>query len=264
MRKKVTNIMKNVAQLSRWGETKRVPFSPLLFCLILVLLAALFLGAVLGASNLVYGIAVAGTLMMLLIMLFRWDELTVTLIIAVHILVDWYLALRLVSLLISLVFLFVCYFGRSADHPWVKPRPLLLWGLFLTLTIYPAIKGGRFSLYDADTFYPGLVFGAFMMFWLGNIIAKDISAVRRVFQFLSVLAVLIAIHTIIEATTGKFLFESARAEATFVQNSNYQLVQNLGASVSRASSFFEQPNGNGTFLAFNFFDFLVADSAASS
>jgi len=220
---------------------------------VLAPVTALFLGAVLGATNLVYGIAVAGTLLMLLIMLFRWDELTVMLIVAVHILVDWYLTLRLISVLIGLVFLLVCYFGRSADHPWVKPRPFWLWGLFLTLTIYPAIKGGGFSLYDADTFYPSLVFGAFLMFWLGNIVAKDSAAVRRVFQFLSVLAVLIAIHTLIEATTGTFLFESGRAEATFAQNSNYQLVQSLGASVSRASSFFEQPNGNGTFLAFCFF-----------
>jgi O-antigen ligase len=249
--------MKSVAQLSRWEETKRVPFSPLLFCLILALIAALFLGAVLGASNLVYSIAVAGALMMLLIMLFRWDELTVMLIIAVHILVDWYLALRLVSVLMGLVFLFVCYFGRSADHPWVKPRPFWLWGLFLTLAIYPAINGGSRNLYDADTFYPSLILSVFMMFWLGNIIAKDVSAVRRVFQLLTVFAMFIAIHTIIEATTGKFLFESARAEALIAQNSGYQLVQNsfqtVGASVSRAGSFSGNPNGNGTFLAFSFF-----------
>ena len=145
------------------------------------------------------------------------------------------------------------YVERSADDPWVYPRPILLWGLFLTLTIYPAIKGGSLDLYDAGTFYPGLIFGAFIMFWLGNIIAKNISNVRRVFQLLSVFAALIAIHTIIEATTGKFLFESARAEAALAQHSNYQLVQNLGASVSRASSFFGQPNANGMFLALSFF-----------
>ena len=117
------------------------------------------------------------------------------------------------------------------------------------MTIYPAIKGGSLDLYDAGTFYPDLIFGAFIMFWLGSIIAKNMSHLLRVFQSLSVLAALIAIHTIIEATTGKFLFKSARAEAALAQHSNYQLVQNLGASVSRASSFFGQPNANGIFLA---------------
>ncbi len=245
--------MKNVTMIPRWWETIREHLAPSLIFLILAFSAALFLGTSIGAFNIVYGLAVVGVLIIAIILQLRWDELMVMLIITVHILVDWYLALRLVSLLIELALLLICYFGRSADHPWVKPRSIWLWVLFLILNIYPAIKGGSYSLYDADNFYPGVVFGAFIMFWLGNIIAKDISALRRVFQLLSVLAVLIAIHTIIEASTGKFLFESARAEAVFAQNSNYQLSQNLGAKVSRAGSFFAEPNANGTFLAFSFF-----------
>ncbi len=248
--------MKNVAQIHVWRETLREQFSPLLIFSILALPAALFLGVVIGRFNLNYGLAAAGVLIIGIIVQFRWDELMVVLIIAVHILVDWYLAFRLVSVLMGLALLFVCYLGRSTDHPWVEPRPIWLWGLFLTLTIYPAIKGAL-DLYDADTYYPSLVLSAFMMFWLGNIIAKDISAVRRVFQLLAVFALLIAIHTIIEATTGKFLFESARAEAMIAQDSNFQLAQNglqiVGASVSRSGSFFGHPNGNGTFLAFAFF-----------
>ena len=233
----------------------REQFSPLLIFSILVLPAALFLGVAISSFNPMYGVAAAGALIIGIIVQFRWDELMVVLIIVVHVLVDWYLAFRLVSVLMGLALLFVCYLWRSTDHPWVEPRPIWLWGLFLTLTIYPAIKGAL-DLYDADTYYPSLVLSAFMMFWLGNIIAKDISAVRRVFQLLAVFALFIAIHTIIEATTGKFLFESARAEATIAQSSNYQLVQNglqiVGASVSRSGSFFGHPNGNGTFLAFAF------------
>jgi O-antigen ligase len=242
--------MKSMAQIPWWWKTIRERFSPSLIFSILVLLAALSLGVAISLFNPVYGFAVAGALVMVIIMLLRWDELTVVLVIAVHILLDWYLGLRLISVLMGLVLLFACYFGRSANHPWVKPRPIWLWGLFLILTIYPAISGGSLRLYDADTFYPSLVFSAFMMFWLGNIIAKDISALQRVFQLLSVLAVLIAIHTIIEATTGKFLFESARAEAALVQNSNYQIA---GTSVSRSGSFFGSPNGNAAFLTTSFF-----------
>lgn len=248
--------MKNVAQTHIWRENIREQFSASVILLILALPVALLLGVAIGRFNLNYGLAAAGALIIGIIVQFRWDEFMVTLIIAVHIIVDWYLALRLVSLLMSLLLLSLCYLGRSAEHPWLKPRPLWLWGLFLTLTIYPAINGAL-DLYDADTYYPSLVLSAFMMFWLGNIVAKDISAVRRVFQLLAVFAALIAVHTIIEAITGKFLFESARAAATLDSRSNYQLVQNaqqiVGASVSRAGSFIGHPDGNGTFLAFAFF-----------
>ena len=249
--------MNNSAQISQWRETLRVQFSLPLIFLILVLPATLALGVAIGILNFIYGVVAVSALVMMIILVLRWDELMVTLIIVVHVVVDWYLALRLVSVLMALILLFVCYFGRSANHPWLKPRPVWLWGLFLTLTIYPAIIGGLLSLYDADTYYPSLVLSAFIMYWLGYIIARNITAVRRVFQLLAVFVVLIAIHTIIDAITNKFLFESARAEAILAENSNYQLVQNglqaVNTSVSRTGSFFGHPNDNGTFLATSFF-----------
>lgn len=255
----ISNI-KNETQLVRRGDTindsLKEWFSPAFMLLILALLAALCVGVVFVRFDVMYGIAAAGACVIVIALQLRLDELMVMLIIAVHVIVDWYLALRLVSLLMSFTLLFVCYLGRSPDRPWVKPRMIWLWVLFLTLTIYPAIKGAL-DLYDADTYYPSIVLSAFIMFWLGNIVAKKISSVRLVFQLLAFFAALMAVHTIIEATTGKFLFESERAQALLNSRSNYQLVQNglqiIGAGVSRAASFFGQPNGNGNFLAFNFF-----------
>lgn len=244
--------MKNALDVRYAWETLRGEISPASILLILVLVVAFPLGVMLSLFNPVYSIVAAGILFIGIVILLRWDVFMVVLIVAVHIIVDWYLAFRLVSVLMGLVLLVVCYFGRSTEHPWVKPRFVWLWVAFLLLTIYPAIKGGSFDLYDADTYYPSIVFSAFMMFWLGNIVAKDVSAIRSVFQFLSLLATLIAIHTIIEATTGKFLLESARAQAALAQNS-YQLVQNLGVQISRAGSFLGHPNENGDFLAFSFF-----------
>lgn len=244
--------MKNVTQMPRrWAIRELI--SPSSIFLILALPVALFLGMAIGVLSPVYSAVVAGAIMLVIILLLRLDELTVTLIVAVHIFVDVYLNLDTyqVAMLMALVLLFACYFGRSADHPWTGPRSIWLWVLFLILTIYPTINGGAFKLTNAIASYLNLVLSAFIMFWLGNIIAKDISAVRRVFQLLSVLAALIAIHTIIEATTGKFLFESAHAEATLVQYSNFQAAG--AAGVSRAGSFFLNPDNNGNFLAPGFF-----------
>jgi len=110
-------------------------------------------------------------------------------------------------------------------------------------------EGGAFSLTNSLGYYLEVILSPFIMFWLGNIIAKDTSAIRRVFQALAFLAAILALHTIIEATTGKFLFESARAQASLLQNSNFQ----LQPGVSRSGSFFGNPNGNGAFLATCFF-----------
>jgi len=244
--------MKNEAQMPRRWVNIRVPISPSLIFSILAILVALFLGLVIGIFSPVSSAVVMGTLITAIIILLRLDELTVTLIVVVHLLIDSYLGFDVyqVALLMALVLLSACYLGRYADHPWTRPRSMWLWVLFLILNIYPTINGGAFKLTNSIAFYLNLILSAFIMFWLGNIIAKDISAVRRVFQLLSLLAALIAIHTIIEATTGRFLFETAQAEANLSQYSNFPIV---GAGVSRAGSFIGNPDGDGAFLATSFF-----------
>jgi O-antigen ligase len=222
-----------------------------LIFLILTIAATFLLGVAIGTVNTTYAIVVVGALVTVLILLLRIDELIAALIIAAHILIDAYLgfATYQIALLMALLLLLVCYFGRSVDHPWSRPRWVWLWLVFLMLNIIPTLKGGAFDLTNSIGYYLEVVFSPFIMFWLGNILARDIAGVRRVFQWLSLLAALFAIHTIIEATTGVFLFESARAQANLQQASNYQ----IAAGVSRASSFFGNPNGNGAFLAMSFF-----------
>src|SRR5260370_4071395 len=200
--------------------TERI--SPSLIFSILALLVSLFLGVAISRFNPIYALVIAGALVVAIMVLLRLDEFIVALIVAIHILVDSYLgfAVYQIGLLMALLLLFACYFGRSADRPWTGPRWFLLWFAFLVLTIVPTIEGGDFSLTNSIGYYLEVVFSPFIMFWLGNIIAKDISPFRRVFQFLSILATLFAIHTIIEATTGKFLFESARAPAGLLDHAN--------------------------------------------
>ncbi|HEV7236111.1 MAG TPA: O-antigen ligase family protein, partial [Ktedonobacteraceae bacterium] len=232
----------------RWWENIRAQISPLLICLLLLLPAALFLGVVIGTSSHVqeYSVVVAGALAMVLIVLLRLDELAVVLILAVHLYVDWFLGLHLIGIIMALMLLFVYYFARSADHPWTEPRLLWLWALFLVLTIYPAIYGGQLRLYDLATFYPSLILGAFLMFWLGTVIVRDSVSLRRLLKILAVLGTLLAVHTIIQATTGIFLFGSQRVNDLLSQVGNYQLTN---STATRAVSFLIDPNWNGTLLA---------------
>jgi len=242
--------VENVVQMPQRRESIRERISPSLLVSILTVVGSLCIGVIVGRYNLTYGAAVAGAIVITIIILLRLDELTAVLLIAIHIWVDTYLGLHLVALLLALVLVFLYYLGRSDSHPWTGPRSIWLWILFIILAIYPTIVGASFNANDAYGFYLHLVLGAFFMFWVGNLVAKDISSVRRIFQLLSVLATIIAIHTIIEATTGKFLFVSARVETQLVQYANFQIAD---AGVSRAGSFFVGPDGNAAFLATCFF-----------
>ena len=223
--------------------------SPSLIFSVLALPVALFLGLAISRLNPIYPFVLAGVLGVAIILLFRQNELFAALIVIVEIFIDSYLgfATYQTALIMALTLLVICYFGRSSDRPWTGPRWVWLWLVFLILNIIPMLKGGEFSLTNSIGYYLEIVFGPFIIFWIGNILAKDISSVRRVFQLLAILAALLAIHTIIEATTGKFLFQSARAQADVVQ------IFKINGRVSRAGSFFGNPNGNGGFMASCFF-----------
>ncbi len=92
-------------------------------------------------------------------------EFAATLIIAIHIYIDWYLGLAFVAQVLTILLLFIFYQYRSATHPWIKPRALWLWILLLALAIIPAMHG--LSLKDGAYYYFNVIFNALLMFWLG-------------------------------------------------------------------------------------------------
>ena len=158
--------MRDALNINHHWEAMKEQISPSSILLFLAIVVTSPLAIALSLRNPVYSIVAAGAIFVGFMVTFRWDVLMVALIIVVWILVDCYLAFRVVSILMGLVMLSTCYLGRSAKHPWIKPRAIWLWILFLILTIYPAIKGAL-DLYDADTFYPSIILSAFIMFqWL--------------------------------------------------------------------------------------------------
>lgn len=193
---------------------------------------------------------IAAIVSMAVIIALRQDELAVAIVIAVHLYIDWYLRLSFVAELLALVLLLIFFLARSPRSLWARPRALWLWGLFLALAIPPAINGALTSR-DALDYYPNIVVGAFIMFWLGTAIARHTASVRLIFKLLSVFAALIAAHTIIQAATGITVFGSSQADAYIASISNYRLAP--GIDVYRLGSFFIDPNWDGTFLAMMLF-----------
>lgn len=188
---------------------------------------------------------IVGVLALILILLLRQYELAVVLVLTVSLYVDWYLDYRVGALILSLVLLVVLFLDRSPQRPWTEPRAWWLWALFLGLSIFPAIRGAL-TVHDLVLYYPSVIFGALIMFWLGLLIGRDETSIRRFFIILAGFATLIAIHTIIQSVTGITLLQSQAAIDYLESVSNYQLP---GESVYRLGSFFIQPNFNGMFLA---------------
>src|SRR5713226_9674509 len=113
----------------------------------------------------------------------RQDELAATIIIAVHLYVDWYLGLAFVAQILTLGLLFIIFLNRSSLRPWVKPRALWLWILFLVLAIFPATYNS--NLRDSIYYYFNVIFNPLLLFWLGLAVAQDAASVRRLLKILA-------------------------------------------------------------------------------
>ena len=197
-----------------------------------------------GTLELMIWVTLVGFLSMTLILLLRLNELAATAIIAINIIVDLYLALYFVSLIMALATLLILFLARSPRYPWIAPRALWLWVLFLLLAIFPATQ--TIVPFDGIQYYLKIFLAAFIIFWLGMSIARDITNVRFLFSLLAVFGAFDAIITIIQATTGVMLFSTSRYQVLLQSVSGYQ----LGASdISRAGAFLINPDSNACFLA---------------
>lgn len=211
---------------------------------------ALLVGGTFEKLGLAAGVAAIGTIFITIIIILRQDELAAMVVIAVQLYVDWYLYQHIVSQVMATAVLAIFFLTRSPRHPWIGPRALWLWILFLVLAVYPAIQGAT-DLYETSFYYPNIIFGALTMFWLGTVIARESACVRRLFKMLAFFGTLIAVHTIIQATTGTFLFATSHYDAFFQRALNYQLSGDI--VTHRVGSFFVDPNWDGTFFAMMLF-----------
>jgi O-antigen ligase len=207
---------------------------------------SLLLGGRYSTLGVYTGIGIIGAIIMAVILLLRQDELAVTIVIAVQLYVDWYWGLHIVSVVMALVLLVIFFLTRSPQHPWTEPRALWLWALFLALAIFPAIRGAT-DAYEAALYYPNIFFGALILFWLGAVIARDITTVRRFFQMLAGLGAFLAVLTIVQAMTGTLWLGASHFDHFLAQVSGYQLSRDPNAH--RIGAFFVDPNWNGTFFA---------------
>ena len=251
--------IREIAKDRRWGTISLPSLLPILAAMVALLLMGMLealapslITRIFSTSYTAQTLAnsvsrlIIGALLITIIIILRQDELAATIVIAVHLYIDWYLELQAVALIMALALLVIFFLARSPEHPWVKPRALWLWALFLVLAMFPAIAGEHRAKYDIF-YYPNLFLGALIFFWLGTVVARNSASVRTFFRILSVFGTLIAVHTIILATTGTFLFRSSYFDEYLLLASNFAIAPDV--NVYRLGAFFVDPNWNGTFFA---------------
>lgn len=211
---------------------------------------ALILGGIVGSLSINTTGIILGVLVMAFILFLRQNELAVALTMVASICLDWYLGTHFLALGMAAILLLILYLTRSSAHPWVAPRPLLLWLLFLGICIVPAIRGAT-DTYNIEYYYPNIILSSFAVCWLGSIIARDVKSLRKLFIIVSIIASLIAVHIILEGVTGKLIFGTPNVERFLQSKENYHL---FGSNdVYRIGSFFIQPDASSAFVAMMIF-----------
>lgn len=235
--------MKSVAQIFRRGETTG---EQSFRSSIITSLLAILLGIAISIFNLPYGLAVTiGLIIFTLIIILRWDALAVTLIIAVHVYVGYYLGIYLVAAIMPIALLLIFLVMESPRYPIVKPPALWIWILLLLLAIFPATQG--ITLTDGIKYYFNTFFLAFLMFWLGAIIAYDPTRIRQLLRLLSCVGTFVAFVSIIQYFTGTLLFSSPSHDLSVALTSDFAVLPN--SNIHRVGAYFTYPNSNGAFIA---------------
>jgi O-antigen ligase len=204
------------------------------------------IGGSIGALSPAFWGLFIGAIIVAAIIIFRQDELAATVVFAVSIVLDFYLGTYIVGLLMAIVLLLIFFLARSPRYPWAEPGALWLWALFLVLIIFAAIRGAP-STYEVLYYYSYNTLGTLVMFWLGTVIARRVTSVRRFFNLLAGFGTLIAIHALVQVTTGIFLFW-ASVNSNYVASLSYFILI-PGLDVHRVGSFFLNPDWAGPFFA---------------
>src|SRR5690348_12851037 len=107
-----------------WDESKGLVLLRVLSLLVMVvLLLALGRGIVLlregGFGKIGFYLlgAFVGALVIAMLVILRRDEIAIALVLAIHVYIDWYLGLHIISVITALTLLVVFYLTRSPEHP---------------------------------------------------------------------------------------------------------------------------------------------------
>ena len=241
-------------QLSNLGW---LPYGGAIFAVLVVVVALAgglllsTLGGYLGVTAL---LALPALLALALLFLLRQYVLLAGMTVVAAIFLDFYQLLGhplhepVVALALALAVVAFLFLIQSEETPWVPLRHLWFWAALLFVAALAIPRGG--SLSQTVSYYVTILATGLAMYALGTQITRSWSDLRWLLTLLTLVAAFIALHSIVEGMTGKFLFATANQTNYLTAVAGFHLA---GETVIRAGSFLINPDWNGLYLAMSLF-----------
>ncbi len=222
---------------------------------LVAMLSGIALSAI-GQQSLSLMMAVVGAMPLVLLFLSGQEVILAGALPLVVIFIDHYqlaglpLRMPVVASSIAAVMLVALFVGQSDARPWRRIAALWFWVTLLAIT---GLAIPRAPLTQTTVYYATEFLGPFILYVLGAQVARSSRALTYLVAIVSSVAVFIALHSIVQSTTGVFLFATPRLVDYLGSRYGFHLA---GFSVNRAGSFLENPDWNGAYLAFSFFPLI--------
>lgn len=222
---------------------------------LVAMLSGVALSAV-GQRSLSLMVAIVGAAPLVLLFLSGQEVVLAGAIPVVVIFIDHYqlaglpLRMPIVAASLAAAMLAALFVVQSEARPWRRIAALWFWSALLVIT---GLAVPRAPLAQTSVYYATEFLGPFILFTLGTQVARNSRSLTYLIAIVSGVAVFIALHSIVQSTTGVFLFATPRLVDYLGAKYGFHLA---GFNVNRAGSFLENPDWNGAYLAFSFFPLM--------
>lgn len=190
------------------------------------------------------------------IILLRRDRAAAALCVALLLWIDWYGLIKVNSVIpLTLPALGFFLAARALEGriylrprewvPWGRLPQWWLWALVLLLGVLAFAHSP--ARVDAAYYFLTVLCLAPLFWALGTQVARTTADLRALLNMLTVIGVIVALHSIVESTAHVFLFETADHHKTVFRYGFFTL--GTGSTTIRASSFLGNPDSDGPFLA---------------
>ena len=191
------------------------------------------------------------------IILLRRDRAAAVLCVALLLWIDWYGLIKVNSVIpLTLPALGFFLAARALEGriylrprewaPWARLPQWWLWALVLLLGALALARSP--SRADAAYYFLTVLCLAPLFWALGTQVARTTADLRVLLSMLTMIGVIVALHSIIESAAHVFLFETPEHRANVFTHGFFTLVTG-STKVIRASSFLGNPDSDGPFLA---------------
>jgi O-antigen ligase len=220
----------------------------------LILLGMALLAALVGVSlsmfDARYALLGAGAALIAILGALRQFKALLVLILVIRIVQDYYgiiplpLFFPFISILLATSLLAGLFLLQSDERPWVHLANWPYWIVLLALCAFALTRS--VDIADGLSYYLNVIWSGFIFWALGVQLSRNSAELKRLLSIMAALGAAIAVHAIIAARTGVFLFATSSYASYVSTKDDLRLA---GTDALRVGSFLLNPDTAGSFFA---------------